>query len=112
MTSFLFWGVGFYIVYRQSLLGPVDPSFRALSGRLKFTVRRHKSNQYYLPLGVGVEGVRCQDQWRVGCVEVVRIESVLRVLRLSGSRVCCCQDQECVGWVEVVRLSPDARHRD
>ena len=27
-----------------SLLGPVDPSFRALSGRLKFTVRRHKFN--------------------------------------------------------------------
>jgi len=24
--------------------GPVDPSFRALSGRLKFTVRRHKFN--------------------------------------------------------------------
>ena len=24
-----------------SLLGPVDPSFRARSGRLKFTVRRH-----------------------------------------------------------------------
>ena len=35
----------FYIVYRQSLLGPVDPSFRALSGRLKFTVRRHKFNK-------------------------------------------------------------------
>jgi len=29
----------------SSLLGPVDPSFRALSGRLKFTVRRHKSNK-------------------------------------------------------------------
>jgi len=27
-----------------SLLGPVDPSFRVLSGRLKFTVRRHKFN--------------------------------------------------------------------
>jgi len=27
------------------LLGPVVPSFRALSGRLKFTVRRHKFNQ-------------------------------------------------------------------
>ena len=25
-----------------SPLGPVDPSFRALSGRLKFMVRRHK----------------------------------------------------------------------
>jgi len=29
-------------VNRQSLLGPKDPSFRALSERLKFTVRRHK----------------------------------------------------------------------
>ena len=27
------------------LLGPVDPSFRAPSGRLKFTVRRHKFNK-------------------------------------------------------------------
>ena len=35
----------FYIVYRQSPLGPVDPSCRALSGRLKFTVRRHKFNK-------------------------------------------------------------------
>ena len=29
----------------SSLLGPVDPSFRALSGCLKFTVRRHKFNK-------------------------------------------------------------------
>jgi len=28
----------------SSLLGPVDPSFRALSGRLKLTARRHKFN--------------------------------------------------------------------
>ena len=27
------------------LLGPVDPSFRALSERLKFTVRRHRFNK-------------------------------------------------------------------
>ena len=34
------------VVHRvlSSLLGPVDPSFRALSGRLKFTVQRHKFN--------------------------------------------------------------------
>ena len=32
-------------MYRQSPLGAVDPSFRALSGRLKFTVRRHKLNE-------------------------------------------------------------------
>ena len=30
---------------RQRPLGPVDPSFRALSGRLKLTVRRHKFNK-------------------------------------------------------------------
>ena len=29
-------------------LGSVDPSFRALSGRLKLTVRRHKFNKDYL----------------------------------------------------------------
>jgi len=29
----------------SSLLGPVHPSFRALSGRLKFMVRRHKLNK-------------------------------------------------------------------
>ena len=29
-------------LHSSSLLGPVDPSFRVLAGRLKFTVRRHK----------------------------------------------------------------------
>ena len=29
----------------SSLLGPVDPSFRTLSGSLKFTVRRHNFNK-------------------------------------------------------------------
>ena len=32
----------------SSLLSPVDPSFRALSGRLDFTVRRHKFNQDFV----------------------------------------------------------------
>jgi len=31
-----------------SLVGPVDPSLRSLSGRLKFTDQRHKSNKDYL----------------------------------------------------------------
>ena len=37
---------GSLLLHRVSsrLLGPVDPSLRALSGRLKFTVRRHKFN--------------------------------------------------------------------
>ena len=30
---------------RGTPVGPVVPSFRALSGRLKLTVRRHKSNK-------------------------------------------------------------------
>ena len=56
----------FLIVYRQSPLGPVDASFRALSGRFRFTVRRHKFNNDSLPLPacaqpatarVGVRGV-------------------------------------------------------
>ena len=34
--------------FGQSPSGPVDPSFRALSGRLKFTVRRHKFNKGFL----------------------------------------------------------------
>jgi len=33
------------MVHRQRPLGPVDPSFRALSGRLEFAVRRHKFNK-------------------------------------------------------------------
>jgi hypothetical protein len=41
-----------YIVYRQSPSGPVDPSFGALTGRLKFTVRRHECNKDSLSLVV------------------------------------------------------------
>jgi len=49
-----------YIEYRKSYLGPVDPSFRALSGRLKFTVRRHKSIADSLsgPVRIGQEPCR------------------------------------------------------
>ena len=35
----------------SSRVGPVDPSFRALSGRLKFTVRRNKFNKDSLSRG-------------------------------------------------------------
>ena len=43
-----------HIVYRQSPVGPVHPSFRALSGRLNYTVRRHKFNEDSHPrLGLG-----------------------------------------------------------
>ena len=34
--------------YPHAVASPNDPSFRALSGRLKFTVRRHKFNKYSL----------------------------------------------------------------
>ena len=45
------WGVDvFFIVHRRSPLGPVHPLFRALSGRLKFMVRRHKFNEDFLCL--------------------------------------------------------------
>jgi len=43
-----------YVVNRnigRIFLFRVDPSFRALSGRLKFTVRRHKFNKDSLSLG-------------------------------------------------------------
>ena len=41
-------GGGAAVVESAGLLRPVDPSFRALSGRLKFTVRRHTLNKYSL----------------------------------------------------------------
>ena len=41
----------FKVVHRASwsLLGPVVPSFRTLSGRLQFAVRRHQFNKDSLP---------------------------------------------------------------
>jgi len=38
----------------SSLLGAVVPSFRALSGRLKFTVQRHKFNKDSLSSASGL----------------------------------------------------------
>ena len=37
-----------------SLSGPAHPSSRALSGRLKLTVRRHKFNHYSFSLGENI----------------------------------------------------------
>ena len=45
----------------SGLLDPVDPAFRALSGRLNFTDRRHKFNKDSLPAG-GDGQVRAQDE--------------------------------------------------
>ena len=47
-----------FIVYRQD---PVDPSFRVLSGRLKFTARRHKFNKDSLFMA-GLHGR--QGEWQ------------------------------------------------
>ena len=60
------------IVYR-----PVDPSFRALSGRLELTVRRHDSNKCSLPL-FGV--------WGLGG-NASRSGNVFLGFRVSGFRV-------------------------
>ena len=55
-----------------SLLGPADPSFRALSGRLEFTVRRQKFNKDSLfkppgRCGANVAHVREFDQDSLLC---------------------------------------------
>ena len=62
-----------YHGFWSSLLGPVDPSFRALSGRLKFTVRRHKFNEDSFPLGAdpstsGVKTIGQPNWFRGGLV--------------------------------------------
>ena len=45
----------------SSLSGHEDPSFRALSGRLKFTVRRHKFNKDSLSSWYEIDGHYAQD---------------------------------------------------
>ena len=58
------------VVHRvpSSLLGPVDPSFRALSGILKFTVRRHNFDEGSLFLGSGVPMRRPNGMNRYGAI--------------------------------------------
>jgi len=58
-------------VYRQSPLGPVDPSVGALSGRLKFTVRRDKFNKDSLSRQLGTGDLEAR-------------QAPLPVQRLSG----------------------------
>jgi len=77
---------------RGGLLGPVVPSFRALSGRLKFTVRRHKFNKDSLPLvgfglrvsgsASGVLGLGCRG-YHAGVVVLlpVALDAHLRAVR-------------------------------
>ena len=56
------------------LSGPVDPSFRALSGRLQFTVRRRKFNTDYLFLQGGADiaiGEPPATHPRPGCLRIL-----------------------------------------
>ena len=53
----------------SSLLGPVDPSFGALSGRIKFTVRRHTFIQDVICLTCGIVSI-CT---RIGCSNLVPV---------------------------------------
>jgi len=68
-----------------SLLGPVDPSFRALSGRLKFTVRRPKFNVDYISRGK--RGRRAVLSDRVTC----RIQLSCRFCVFRQLQMCVCK---------------------
>ena len=49
----------------SSLLGPVDPPFRALSGRLEFTDRRRKFNKDSLWSRMIAEDPACMERYQV-----------------------------------------------
>jgi len=49
----------------SSLLGPVDPAFRAFYGRLKFTVRRHKVNKDSLSCAQTEREVWGVEHWKI-----------------------------------------------
>ena len=74
------------VLHRVSsgLLGPVNSSFRALPGRLKFTVRRHRFNQDCLSL---------VDPETWGATRLVKLKSssssslLLSSLELSDTKV-------------------------
>ena len=66
------------------LLGPVDPSFRALAGRFQFTVRRHKFNEDSLSSETS-EGFRFRFRFRVEELAVrVQVLGVGLGLRAEG----------------------------
>jgi hypothetical protein len=72
-SSPAFIACGFQVVHRvsSSFLGPVDPLFRAISGRLKLKVRRHKSNKHSLLHGLGLgSGVRGLQR-PLGCLRLI-----------------------------------------
>ena len=60
----------FCIGHRQSPLDPVDPSFRALYGRLQSTVRRHKFNQDSLFASLELSGKGGGREPVVGCLRI------------------------------------------
>ena len=67
-------------MYRQSPLGPADPSFRSLSGRLKFTVRPHKFNK-----DSRVQGSEFRGE-EMGCrVQGLRVRVQGLELRVDGA---------------------------
>ena len=56
----------------SSLLGPVDPSFRALAGRLEFMVRRHKFNKDPLSSWKQAAGARKMAERAACCFSIAR----------------------------------------
>ena len=75
------------VAVSSSLSGPVDPSFRALSGRLKFTVRRYEFNKDSPPFhgqGRGLCDCHCPSttcsMWPTTCHHV----TVLAQRAVSG----------------------------
>ena len=60
-----------FVAYRlHILLGPVDPSFRALAGRLKSTVRRHKFI-IFIPRRPPLRGLRRPPAERAGWLKPI-----------------------------------------
>ena len=56
----------------SSLLGPVDPSFRALAGRPKFTVRPHKLNKDPLSSWTQAAGAQKMAERAACCFSIAR----------------------------------------
>jgi len=77
----------------SSLLRHVDPSFRALAGRLEFTVRHHTLNQDSLSLGASgrSEGLQRREQPFFACLcfypSLHRLRIPLRFHLSSGPRL-------------------------
>ena len=73
----------------SSILGPVDPSFRVLSGRLKFTVRRQNFNEDSLLLFVNKYCCFLQAQCGNGLVEAGEVCDDGNALFADGCDILC-----------------------